>query len=39
MALDGADFCTFWYAQEYYPANGSFAWGTWLASLKFPNCH
>ena len=39
MALDGADGCTFWYAQEYYPANGSFAWGTWLASLKFPNCH
>jgi hypothetical protein len=38
MALDGADFCTFWYAQEYYPATGSFAWGTWLASLKFPNC-
>ena len=39
MALDGADFCTFWYAQEYYPATGDFAWGTWLASLKFPNCH
>jgi hypothetical protein len=38
MALDGADFCTFWYAQEYYPATDSFAWGTWLASLKFPNC-
>jgi hypothetical protein len=38
MALDGADGCTFWYAQEYYPATGSFAWGTWLASLKFPNC-
>lgn len=38
MALDGANFCTFWYAQEYYPANGSFAWATWLASLKFPGC-
>ncbi len=38
MALDGADFCTFWYAQEYYPATGSFAWATWLASVKFPNC-
>jgi hypothetical protein len=38
MALDGADGCTFWYAQEYYPANGDFAWATWLASLKFPNC-
>jgi hypothetical protein len=39
MALDGSDHCTFWYAQEYYPATGSFAWATWLASLKFPNCH
>jgi hypothetical protein len=39
MALDGADSCTFWYANEYYPASGSFAWATWLASLKFPSCH
>jgi hypothetical protein len=38
MALDGADFCTLWYAQEYYPATGSFAWATWLASVKFPSC-
>jgi hypothetical protein len=39
MALDGADSCTFWYANEYYPKNGAFAWDTWLASLKFPSCH
>lgn len=38
MALDGADGCTFWYTAEFYPASGSFAWATWLASLKFPNC-
>jgi hypothetical protein len=38
MALDGADSCTFWYANEYYPEDGSFAWATWLASLKFPHC-
>lgn len=38
MALDGADSCTFWYANEYYPADGSFLWATWLASLKFPRC-
>jgi hypothetical protein len=38
MALDGADSCTFWYTTEYYPVDGSFAWDTWLASLKFPNC-
>jgi hypothetical protein len=38
MALDGATACTFWYTTEYYPVDGSFAWDTWLASLKFPNC-
>jgi hypothetical protein len=38
MAVDGADGCTFWYPTEYYPATGSFAWATWLASFKFPNC-
>jgi hypothetical protein len=38
MALDGADSCTFWYANEYYPKAGAFAWDTWLASLKFPHC-
>jgi hypothetical protein len=39
MSLDGNDSCTFWYTTEYYPATGSFSWATWLASLKFPNCH
>jgi hypothetical protein len=38
MALDGADSCTFWYANEYYDTNLRFNWATWLASLKFPNC-
>jgi hypothetical protein len=38
MALDGNDSCTFWYTTEYYPATVRFAWATWLASLKFPNC-
>jgi len=38
MALDGADSCTFWYTTEYYPVTSRFAWATWLASLKFPNC-
>ena len=39
MALDGVDSCTFWYANEYYPKkNTSFAWDTWLASLRFPLC-
>jgi hypothetical protein len=39
MALDGADSCTFWYTTEYYDTNLRFNWATWLASLKFPNCH
>ena len=38
-ALDGGDSCTFWYTQEYYPVTAQFRWDTWLASLKFPNCH
>jgi hypothetical protein len=38
MALDGADSCTFWYTSEFYPVNGSFAWDTWVTSLRFPNC-
>jgi hypothetical protein len=38
MALDGADSCTFWYANEYYDTDLRFNWATWLASLKFPNC-
>jgi hypothetical protein len=39
MSLDGADSCTFWYTQEFYPVTAQFRWDTWLASLKFPNCH
>jgi hypothetical protein len=38
MALDGADSCTFWYANEYYDTNTRFNWATWLASLRFPGC-
>jgi hypothetical protein len=38
MALDGTDGCTFWYANEYYPATAVRRWATRIASLKFPNC-
>ena len=38
MALDGADGCTFWYTTEYYKTDGSFAWSTRMAEIKFPNC-
>jgi hypothetical protein len=38
MAIDPADDCTFWYAQEYYQTNSSFNFRTRLASFKFTNC-
>jgi hypothetical protein len=38
MALDGADSCTFWYTNEFYPVDGSFAWDTWVASINFRHC-
>jgi hypothetical protein len=38
MVVDPADGCTFWYAQEYIPANGSFNWHTRLTSFQLPNC-
>lgn len=39
MALDGADSCTFWYTNEYYPATASFAWNTRIAGqIRFPSC-
>jgi hypothetical protein len=39
MSIDPSDDCTFWYAQEYIPSNGSFNWDTQLASFKFTACH
>jgi len=38
MAIDAADGCTFWYAQEYYLVSATFDWSTQVASLKFSNC-
>ena len=38
MSVDPADDCTFWYANEYLPANGSFNWKTRVGSFKFPSC-
>ena len=38
MSVDPIDDCTFWYANEYIPANGSFNWRTRIASFKFPGC-
>jgi hypothetical protein len=38
MQVDPADDCTFWYTNEYIPANGSFNWSTWVTSFKMPGC-
>ncbi len=38
MSVDPADDCTFWYVNEYLPANGSFNWHTRIGSFKFPSC-
>src|SRR5262249_27006172 len=38
MSIDPIDDCTFWYANQYLAANGSFNWHTRLASFTFPSC-
>ena len=38
MSIDPADDCTFWYAQEYYLANGT-NWISHVASFKFDSCN
>src|SRR6266852_612044 len=38
MSVDPSNDCTFWYANEYLPASGSFNWNTRLASFTFPSC-
>jgi hypothetical protein len=38
MTVDPADDCTFWYTNQYIPANGSFNWKTRIGSFKFSSC-
>ena len=38
MSIDPSDNCTFWYTNEYLPANGSFNWRTRIGSFKLPGC-
>jgi hypothetical protein len=38
LTVDPADDCTFWYTNEYIPANGSFNWKTLIGSFRFPTC-
>jgi hypothetical protein len=37
-AMDPVDDCTFWHANEYLKASGSFNWSTRIASFTLPNC-
>lgn len=38
MSLDPVDQCTFWTAQEFGRASGSFFWSTYIGSFKVPSC-
>jgi hypothetical protein len=38
MQVDPSNDCTFWYTDQYIPANGSFNWNTRLASFQLPGC-
>jgi len=38
MVVDPTDDCTFWYTNEYLPANGSFNWATRIGTFKFSSC-
>jgi len=38
MTVDPTDGCTFWYTNEYIPANGEFNWKTRIGTFKLPGC-
>jgi hypothetical protein len=38
MSVDPVDDCTFWYANEDYPASSNFAWDTRVGTFRFPSC-
>src|SRR3979409_1120111 len=38
MSLGPADYCPFWYTNEYLTTNGSFNWKTRIGSFKFTSC-
>src|SRR5207237_863706 len=38
ITVDPLDDCTFWYTNEYIPANGSFNWETRIGTFKFDEC-
>jgi len=38
MTVDPTDDCTFWYTNQYLPADGSWNWHTRIANFQFPGC-
>ena len=38
MSVDPRDGCSFWYVNQYQPANGLFNWKTRIGSFRFPTC-
>src|SRR5438034_2301440 len=38
MTVDPVDGCTFWYTNEYIPANGTFNWRTRIGTFTLPGC-
>lgn len=38
LSIDPVDDCTFWYANQYLQADGTFNWSTRIASFRFPTC-
>ncbi|MFD4597006.1 hypothetical protein ACFWPQ_03120 [Streptomyces sp. NPDC058464] len=39
MAIDPVDDCTFWYTNQYQPADGTGNWNTRIASFRLSGCH
>jgi hypothetical protein len=38
MSVDPEDECTFWYTNEYIPADGSYNWRTRIFTFRLPSC-
>jgi hypothetical protein len=39
LMVDPADDCTFWYTNQYLPANGNFNWRTRIGSFFLDGCN
>jgi hypothetical protein len=39
LTVDPSNGCTFWYVNEYQPANGAYNWRTRIATFSLPGCN